>query len=351
MPFDVREYREFVELLYKHPEWRTELRQLLLTEEVLSLPRLVAELIEAQKRTEQRVEELAEIQKHHEERLARVEERLASVEVRLAGVEDRLTGVEGRVTRLEEVVAELAEAQKRTEQRVEELAEAQKRTEQRVEELAEAQRRTEQRVEELAEAQKRTEQRVEELAEAQKRTEQRVEELAEAQRRTEQQVQRLTDRVGQMSGDLLEIKYHNKAASFFGVLIRQAQTVDFAELELMVEGKLTEEQISDLLLLDLVVRGQLRHPLSADGIRPEVWLAIEVSSVVDREDVERARRRAGWLRKAGLLALPLAAGGNVTVGARDAAKESGVILQVDGHMEYLDLVLKRLVEDTSSGQA
>ncbi len=295
MPFDVREYREFVELLYKHPEWRTELRQLLLTEEVLSLPRLVAELIEAQKRTEQRVEELAEIQKHHEERLARVEERLASVEVRLAGVEDRLTGVEGRVTRLEEVVAELAEAQKRTEQRVEELAEAQKRT--------------------------------------------------------EQQVQRLTDRVGQMSGDLLEIKYHNKAASFFGVLIRQAQTVDFAELELMVEGKLTEEQISDLLLLDLVVRGQLRHPLSADGIRPEVWLAIEVSSVVDREDVERARRRAGWLRKAGLLALPLAAGGNVTVGARDAAKESGVILQVDGYMEYLDLVLKRLVEDTSSGQA
>jgi hypothetical protein len=96
---------------------------------------------------------------------------------------------------LKAAVADLAEAQKRTEQRVEELAEAQKRTEQRldsltlkVEELAEAQKRTEQRVEELAEAQKRTEQRVEELAEAQKRTEQRVEELAEAQKRTEQRV-------------------------------------------------------------------------------------------------------------------------------------------------------------------
>ncbi|MGB9716152.1 MAG: chordopoxvirus fusion protein, partial [Thermodesulfovibrionales bacterium] len=57
-----------------------------------------------------------------------------------------------------------AEAQKRTEQRVEELAEAQKRTEQRVEELAEAQKASENRltrletvVEELAEAQKRTE--------------------------------------------------------------------------------------------------------------------------------------------------------------------------------------------------
>jgi hypothetical protein len=76
---------------------------------------------------------------------------------------------------LKAVVADLAEAQKRTEQRVEELAGAQKRTEQRVEELAEAQKRTEQRVEELAEAQKRTEQRVGELAVSQKRIEERME--------------------------------------------------------------------------------------------------------------------------------------------------------------------------------
>ncbi|HOK05910.1 MAG TPA: hypothetical protein PLJ03_01755, partial [Syntrophales bacterium] len=41
------------------------------------------------------------------------------------------------------------EAQKRTEQRVEELAEAQKRTEQRVEELAEAQKRTEEAISKL----------------------------------------------------------------------------------------------------------------------------------------------------------------------------------------------------------
>ncbi len=82
---------------------------------------------------------------------------------------------------LKAIVADLAEAQKRTEARVEELAEAQKRTEARVEELAEAQKRTEARVGELAEAQKRTEARVGELAEAQKCTEARVEELAEAQ--------------------------------------------------------------------------------------------------------------------------------------------------------------------------
>ncbi|WP_456409011.1 hypothetical protein, partial [Caldithrix abyssi] len=61
-------------------------------------------------------------------------------------------------------------AQKRTEQRldelagrVNELAEAQKRTEQRVNELTEAQKRTEQRLEELAQAQKQTELQVQKL--------------------------------------------------------------------------------------------------------------------------------------------------------------------------------------------
>jgi len=92
---------------------------------------------------------------------------------------------EQRIGRLEEVIQELAEAQKRTEQRVEELAEAQKRSEERIGSL-------EISMKELAEAQKRTEQRVEELAEAQKRTEQRVEELAEAQKKTEIQIEKLT---------------------------------------------------------------------------------------------------------------------------------------------------------------
>jgi len=46
-------------------------------------------------------------------------------------------------------VAELAEAQRRTEQQVAELAEAQRRTEQQVAELAEAQRRTEQQIAQL----------------------------------------------------------------------------------------------------------------------------------------------------------------------------------------------------------
>ncbi len=103
---------------------------------------------------------------------------------------------------LKAIVKELAEAQKRTEnrveglaERVEELAEAQKRTENRVEGLAE-------RMEELAEAQKRTETRLEELAEAQKRTETRLEELAEAQKNTQLHLQELTGQMVGMKREI-----------------------------------------------------------------------------------------------------------------------------------------------------
>ncbi|WNC32491.1 MULTISPECIES: hypothetical protein [unclassified Thermosynechococcus] len=72
---------------------------------------------------------------------------------------------------LKAIVADLAQAQKRTEERVDqltvtvaELAQAQKRTEERVEELAAAQKRTEERMDQLAAAQERTERAVKQLA-------------------------------------------------------------------------------------------------------------------------------------------------------------------------------------------
>ena len=104
----VLDFHQLVRTLEEHPEWRAELRRLVLSDELLTVPESVRELAAAQQRTEQRL-------------------------------------------------AELAEAQRRTEQRIDELAAAQQRTEQRLAELAEAQRRTEQRVDELAAAQQRTE--------------------------------------------------------------------------------------------------------------------------------------------------------------------------------------------------
>ena len=240
-----------------------------------------------------------------------------------------------RFVRIDAIMAELAEAQKRTEQRVGELAEAQKQAEARLTrvevalvELAEAQKRTEQRVEELAEAQKRTEQRVEELAEAQKRTEQRVEELAIALRQTD-------TRVGRLVGDNLERRYRERASAYFAQVVRRVRVVDVGAFAADIEHFLTEAEFADLLALDLLLRGQLRGQAEA----PEVWLACEVSSVVDSNDVRRAAARAGLLRKAGLPALAVAAGEDATDGALELAQADSVFVMQDGRRLYWDEAL------------
>ncbi len=242
---------------------------------------------------------------------------------------------------LRAAVLELAAAQKRTEQRVEELAAAQKRTEQRVEELAAAQKRTEQRVDrleaavlELAAAQKRTEQRVDrleaavlELAAAQKRTEQRVEELAAAQKRTEDILQRLVIRVGKNTGKILEIDYRDKAFAYFGTILRKVKVISLQDLEPVLEQRLSEAEFNALLPLDLLVSGQVRR---SDQPNDVVYLAVEVSAVIDDNDVDRAQQRAALLRKAGYRTVAAVAGEEITESALSAATAHNVLVVQDG---------------------
>lgn len=113
------------------------------------------------------------------------------------------------LTTLIEVTTRLAQAQQRTEQRVQELAQAQSefaqaqtRLGQYVEQLAQAQIK-------LTQAQTRTEQRVEELAQAQTRTEQIVAEtradilqMREQLSRSEARIVELQQAVGRIGNDL-----------------------------------------------------------------------------------------------------------------------------------------------------
>ena len=66
MPFSVEEFRDLIRLLEERPEWRTDLRRLVLTEELLALPELVRELVQAQQRSEERLGQLAEAQQRTE---------------------------------------------------------------------------------------------------------------------------------------------------------------------------------------------------------------------------------------------------------------------------------------------
>ena len=292
MAFTVNDVRDLTQVLTLHPEWLGEVRRLVLTAELLMLPDIVRELAKAQTRTERRVEELAQVQ-------ARTERRL---------------------DHLDATVQKLAEAQARTEQRMEELAQAQARTEQRMEELAQAQARTERRVEELAQAQARTERRVEELAQAQARTEQTVRELIGSHKR-------LFDQVSQLRGHDLERRYRENAGAFWGRWLRPVEALSPNEVREVLEAHLSEDEVEDVMRLDVLAWGRVRRAPES----PPVWLAVEVSAVIDQNDVKRARRRAALLCRAGYRAIPVVAGEQLTEGAQAAVAEAPLIVLQDGH--------------------
>jgi len=192
--------------------------------------------------------------------------------------------------------------------------------------LVEAQRQSEVRL-------SRLETIVAELAEAQRRTEQAVKELAEAQRQSEarlsgveKRLDKLTDKVARLDGRVLELTYREKAGAYFGPLLRRTRVVAPHTLEDVLEARLAPDEFRDVLLLDLLLTGRPRlRPES-----PDVWLAVEVSAVVDEGDVTRARRRATLLQRAGYRAIPAVAGEELTQGAEAQVKLDKVVVLQDG---------------------
>jgi hypothetical protein len=81
--FAPQSFHDLVRLLEQHPEWRAQLRQLVLTEELLQLPVLVRELAEAQKRTDEQLAALAEAQRGTEEALRALVQRVDRLDDRV----------------------------------------------------------------------------------------------------------------------------------------------------------------------------------------------------------------------------------------------------------------------------
>ena len=265
MSFTVQDYHDLVDLLEKRPQWRSDLRRLLLSDDLLALPAIVdklaitvSELAEAQKRTEARIADLVEAQQHTEQQLAALTARV-----------DALTA--------------------------------------RMEELAEAQRHTEQQLAALAA---------------------HVEALTVEQRK-------MQNKLARVDGRTLEIDFRQKAPAYFGRLMRRLKIVEVHTLEDQLAAQLSPEEYDDFLRLDLILTGLLWQQPD----RPQIWLAVEVSSVVDREDIIRARRRADLLRKAGYPTIPVAAGEEATLGAESEARVQRVALIQDGRTLLWDEAL------------
>jgi hypothetical protein len=194
--------------------------------------------------------------------------------------------------------------------------------------LAAAQRRTDERLAALAGEMQALTARVDQLTAQMQALGERVEQLAKT-------ISRLGDRVGGLQGESLEKRYRERAGAYFGTVLRKTRVVEAGALEEALEQKLSAQEMHDTLLTDVIVSGKPRSRPEVE----EVWLAIEVSSVVDREDVHRAIRRSLLLRRSGHPAIPAVAGERIDPPARNIAQEARVAVFEDGKVSNWDEAL------------
>ncbi len=120
MAFTISDLRELIQLLEQHPTWRAELRRWVLTEELLTLPQAMYELVEIQRRTEERIGQIA----GHLDTLTQRVDQLATQMTTLTQRVDQLTE---RMDTLTQRVDQLTERMDTLTQRVDQLVESQLR--------------------------------------------------------------------------------------------------------------------------------------------------------------------------------------------------------------------------------
>ena len=255
MPFTVEDFRDLAQLLEERPQWRAEMRRLVLGDEYLALPEQIAEL---RRDTERR---LGEVEVQVAELRREVVELRRDMERRFNVVDEKIEQLKGDVEQLKEDVGQLKED---------------------------------------------------------------VGQLKE-------DVGMLKDDVGQLKGENLERRYRERGHGYFGKLVRRTHVLTTNEIsalldDAMDQGVLSRDDVSAIGLADVIVRGRSW----ADG-QPVMVLA-EVSSVVDRSDVQRAADRAARLAKLGTPVLPVVAGGSTTERAADMARSHNVWQMLNGRV-------------------
>ncbi len=330
MPFEIQDFHDLVRLLEAHPEWRAELRRLVLSEELLRLPELVQQLIEAHRRAEERLErleatvaQLVEAQRKAEERLQHVEERLERLETTVAQLVEAQRKAEERLERLETTVAQLIEAQRKAEERLDRL-------EATVAQLIEAQRKAEERLQRAEARLERVEKRLERVEKRLEHVEKRLEHVEIRLDGVEKRLEKTEDRLSKVWGGFLESRYRERAHAYFAPILSRIRVLSSEQLvqlldEALEAGRLTEADRRDLLLADLVLQGRRAEQ--------DMYLVAEISGLISEDDVRRAVDRAQALARAtDRPVIAAVAGETLPTDVQALAAQRGVWCITDGHV-------------------
>lgn len=166
----------------------------------------------------------------------------------------------------------------------------------------------------------------------------RVDALAAAQETTEVRLQGLTEQVSKVAtradraiGYLLELQYRSRAHAYLQRIARRLHVLTGEELDDLLEpaleaGTVSSFEAEHVRWADAVMRGR----------RDEgpIFLVLEVSVLVDTDDVDRAEHRARVVgRLGGAPAISIVAGEQIQPDAAGRARDHGVWLVTDGRVE------------------
>jgi hypothetical protein len=313
MPFTTDDFHDLIRLIETRPEWRAELRRLVLTEELLAAPDQLAAL---RIRSEEQFQALVEAQQRTNIQLTTLTERVTA----LAAAQERM---DSQLTTLTERVTALAAAQERMDSQLMVLTE-------RVTTLAAAQERMDSQLMALTERVTALTERVTALAAAQERMDSQLMALTEQVAALTRVVHTLTVDVGALKGKSLEADYRSRGHAYLSRVVRRPHVLTSDELTTLIEdardrGMLSDIEAQDLYETDLVVRGRR----SEDRI--EIYLVVEISWGVGPRDVERAVQRAHTLAHLGLVTMPVVAGEHILPEAAELARRAQVWQVTDGH--------------------
>ncbi len=323
MAFTVTEFRDLVALLVEHPEWRAELRPLILGDEILRIPAAIAAIDEHLATMAQRLdvtgERLDALTAHYAGMSSRVDARFDSVDERLTGMDGRFDTVDTRFdaadTRFDTMDTRFDAVDTRFD--------AMDARFDAVDTRFDAMDARFDAVDTRFEA---ADTRFDTMDTRFDTMDVSFGELKAGFGDLGSRFNRLEGRFSNIEGSDLERRYRERLQPYFGTYVKNPRAVQVSDLQGVREavdaGVITPDQVSRLADLDLIVVG--REGLN--GASREIVIAAEISHTINREDVERAARGAAILRLAGYEAVSLVGGYELSRTVALAAGKAGVIV-------------------------
>jgi uncharacterized coiled-coil DUF342 family protein len=341
MAFTVEDFQDLVRLLAQHPEWRSELRRLLLSEELLTVPerlarveRLLAELVQRDEERSRQLAGLIEAVRENTRQIAELRETVAEHSRQIAELRETVAEHSRQIAELRETVAEhsrqIAELRETVAEHSRQIAELRETVAEHSRQIAELRETVAEHSRQIAELRETVAEHSRQIAELRETVAEHSRQIAEQTRQIEglretvlllaQRLDTVAGRMDMALGELLELRAERRLSSWLGRFLRGLRVRPPGEWEREFRPLLSPAAFDRLLDADLLARGRLTF----DGQR-EVWLAIEVSRVIDAEDVARAQEWAQLLREVGLVAVPVVLGAALTGEAREAVERERVL--------------------------